>query len=135
MTAKRMLVAGIVALAMSVPLAGYAASAPGQAADSETAASDESWETTTSDQSAQFAKALRDPDTLFVRDPDDLWVDAGAPTADFAQGPTLENGGVMAADAPRVDVEGLDSDPDVCLDERDQVIVVIQSDGSMRRLK
>lgn len=41
MTAKRMLVAGIVALAMSVPLAGYAAS-PRPAPDSETTASDAS---------------------------------------------------------------------------------------------
>ena len=42
MNAKRMLVAGILALEMSAPLASHAASTPRPAPDSETTASDES---------------------------------------------------------------------------------------------
>jgi len=40
MNAKRMLVAGLMALEMSIPLAGYAASTPRPAPDSETTASE-----------------------------------------------------------------------------------------------
>jgi len=156
MNTKRMLVAGIMALGMSVPLAGHAASTPGQASDSETAASDECLKTTASEQSAQFSRRLRDPDTLFLRDPDNLFgLDESTYMSDYAQALPSENSGVMAADATRVYVEVLDSASDVDVDVEirlnegtdqtdfpaidgnngDRVIVVIQSGESTRRLK